>query len=261
VSRPLTILYEDEALLFVDKPARVMSVPPPGGDDPKRGPAVTARLKEQGFRVRAIHRLDYETSGVMVFAKTAEAERMVLHAFKQREVEKSYIALVEGWPRPHRGEIDYPIKDLGATAVISKQGKVALTQYEVIEEQGPCSLVSCRIPTGRHNQIRLHFAQLGHPLVGERKFAKGGDAVITHKRALLHAVELTLVSPATGESVTVRAPLPPDFKKVLEQARKLPSRLHQDVDRNASRGRYTGTKSRLRRGNPGRRPKNPRRKP
>ncbi|MEZ6197201.1 MAG: RluA family pseudouridine synthase [Planctomycetota bacterium] len=249
----MTILHEDEDYLFVDKPARVMSVPAPDGRAADRGTSVVERLREQGIRVRAVHRLDYETSGVMLFAKTEAAEHAAHAAFRARTVEKTYLALVEGWPRPFRGKIDYPIKDLGASAVISKEGKEAVTFYQVIDEQGPCSLVSCRIPTGRHNQIRIHFAQIGHPLVGERKFSRGKDAVMTHKRALLHAVELVVPSPRGGDPITVKSPLPADFKNALEKARSLPSRLHHAIDREATRGKAPGSRSRLRRGNPGRR--------
>lgn len=220
--RPLTVLHEDEDTLFVAKPPRMLSVPAPVGSTDK-GLSLLERLRREGRTVRAVHRIDYETSGVIVFAKSERAERLLIEAFRDRSADKVYLALVQGHPSPAKGRIDLPIRDLGATAAISASGAPAVTFYQVLRRLGPCSLLECRIPSGRHNQIRLHMAHVGHPLVGERKFARGAEAPIRHKRALLHAASLAFGPPIFPEHTRIEAPLPADFEEALLRAAELPA--------------------------------------
>ncbi|MEE9391386.1 MAG: RluA family pseudouridine synthase [Planctomycetota bacterium] len=251
--RPLSLIYEDDDMLAVDKPARMMSVPAPKGSK-DLGLSVWERLRADRRKAIAVHRLDYETSGVLVFAKNQKAADRLIEAFRSRRVEKTYLCLVQGWPSPPRGKLIFPIKDLGASAVISKAGKPAETFYEVIRRVGRCALVEARIQTGRHNQIRLHFAQVGHAIVGERKFARGRDAIVKHKRALLHALALDFIPPDLPQALRIESPLPPDFELGLKKAAAAKSTQDSHFDdgpspkgRLSSRQRHArGRKSRRR---------------
>lgn len=212
--RPITILHKDRRLLFAAKPARMLTTAVPGVD---KGRPLEDRLRDQGHDVRAVHRLDYETTGAVVFARDDETAEELIDLFRRRLVRKTYLALVQGHPRQRTGTHDSPIKDLGASARIDPEGKPAITHYEVLEDVGPCALVRLRPETGRHNQIRLHMAHAGHPLVGERKFARGRDAVAAHRRVLLHAATLGFHPSHLEHALRIRCPLPDDFERVLKE--------------------------------------------
>ncbi len=217
MERPLTRLFEDDRCLFILKPPRVLSVAAPKGRAQGKGAPVDRRLRSEGLLVFPVHRLDYETSGVLVLAKDEPARDALADLFRKRAVEKEYTALLQRAPRAPRGRLSFPIVDLGASARIGGGGKPAETRYEVLSMHGACALVRAVPVTGRHNQIRLHFAHIGCPLVGERKFARGRDAVVKHKRALLHARALTLQLPWGNALLRVEAPLARDFRNVLEK--------------------------------------------
>ncbi len=217
MERPLTRLYEDDRCVFILKPPRILSVAAPGGRARAKGAPVDRRLRAEGLTALPVHRLDYETSGVLILAKDEEARTLLADLFRSRSVEKEYTALLQRRPRAPRGRLAFPILDLGATARISGAGKPALTHYEVVSMHGPCALVRANPVTGRHNQIRLHFAHIHCPLVGERKFALGRRAVVRHKRALLHAHALTLRLPWKDSRLRVEAPLARDFQNVLQK--------------------------------------------
>ena len=187
------ILHEDAHLVFVDKPAKMLAVPVEGAE--AKGPSLVERLNAEGRGLIAVHRLDYETSGVIVLAKDQETADALIGIFRKKLIKKVYQALVHGWLQPPSGDYDFPIKDLGADARISPKGEAALTHYSTVEKVGPCSLVRIEIETGRHNQVRLHFAHSGHPLIGERKYARGAAFPIKHGRVLLHAREVAFQPP------------------------------------------------------------------
>ncbi len=217
MQRPLTRLYEDERCLFILKPPRVLSVAAPGGRAQAKGPPVDRRLRSEGLSVFPVHRLDYETSGVLVLAKDEETREILVALFRKRAVEKEYTALLQRRPPAPRGRLTFPILDMGASARIAGSGKPAETRYELLSMHGRCALVRANPITGRHNQIRLHFAHIHCPLVGERKFALGRDAVVRHKRALLHARSLTIPLPWKNSTIRVEAPLSRDFRNVLKK--------------------------------------------
>ncbi|MCA9321404.1 MAG: RluA family pseudouridine synthase [Planctomycetes bacterium] len=217
MARPITILHEDAHLLFCAKPARMLTVAAPGGRAADKGIPLLQRLADQGKELLAVHRLDYETSGVVVFAKDSATKVALEGLFRKREVQKSYILLLPADPSPAHGVIDFKIKDHGATASISKDGKPARTRYECLRSVGPCRLVRAFPETGRHNQIRLHFAHLGLPIVGERKFARGRDSAFKARRVLLHAESLSFTPPHLDHRLRVKAPLPEDFEAALAQ--------------------------------------------
>ena len=255
--RPLTVLFEDERLLAVHKPPRMLTVAAPRGEAQEKGSPLIERLRQEGHRVLAVHRIDYETSGVVLFAKDDEMREALMDLFKRREVRKSYLLLVLGRPRPPRGRIDLPIKDLGASAAIAADGSPAITHYETLETVGPCTLLRAHPETGRHNQIRLHFARIGHPLVGERKFAVGRDAVLRHKRVLLHAESLEFRPPHLEREIRIVAPLPEDFLNALGKSREAPDEPPRPREKaarrpdhrgGARRGAHPGRPGKLRRG-------------
>jgi RluA family pseudouridine synthase len=175
------------------------------------------RLREQGIKAWPVHRIDRETSGAVLCAKDTEARTLLMEEFKGRRVEKVYIALVYGHLRKPEGVLTFPIKDLGAHAVVAPDGQPAETRYRTLQRVGPASLLEVQLMTGRHNQVRLHFAHIGHPLVGERKYARGSEAPVRHKRAALHAARLTFVPPGATEPVTAEAPFPVDLKNLMER--------------------------------------------
>lgn len=212
--RPITVLHKDRRLLFAAKPARMLTVAAPGVD---KGRPLEDRLRDQGHDIRPVHRLDFETTGAVVFARDDEMAQELIGLFRERKVKKTYLALVQGHPRSRSGTLDQPIRDLGATAKIAADGKPAVTHYEVLEKVGPCALVRLRPETGRHNQIRLHMGAIGHPLVGERKFARGRDAVVSHRRVLLHAATLGFHPSHLEHALRIRCPLPADFERVLKE--------------------------------------------
>ena len=216
--RPITIVLERERWLICLKPPRMLTVKAPKG---KRKGEITLveRLRQEGRALLAVHRLDQETTGLVLMAKDAAAKDALMALFKKREVKKCYSAVVQGRLPKEHGVFEDPIEDRGSFALISRRGQKAKTSYSVIERFPAATLVEAVPHTGRHNQIRLHFAHAGHPLVGERKYAFGKDARVRHKRAALHAGALAFRCPFSDESIEAQAALPPDLQNLLARLR------------------------------------------
>ena len=211
------ILHEDEQLLAVDKPAGLLTVGHPGA----KGRCLLDELRAVGRPVAPVHRLDRDTSGVVLLSLAPHAQRAALEAaFRERRVEKFYLALVLGTPQTDRARLELPILDEGKTARVDRRGRPAVTSYEVLARHERVSLLRCRLETGRHNQIRVHLAHVGHPLVGDRKFGHRDArlAGVPAARTLLHACELRLAHPGTGAKLKLEAPLPDDFAEALSEA-------------------------------------------
>ena len=215
----LPVLFEDEFLIVIDKPAGLASVASAG----VKGRTCFSELRRTHRTVRAVHRLDRETSGVMLFALEASVHEELVELFRSRDVDKRYLALVPGVPSPRQGTIDRAISDQGARAVLRRGGQPAQTRYRVLQNLGSVSVVEARPITGRHNQIRLHFAAIGHPLIGERKYARGKDSPVRFRRVALHAVSLAFVHPRTGHKVRVKASPPEDWQRLLAKLRDQPA--------------------------------------
>ncbi len=211
----LPILYEDEDVVVIDKPAGLASVASPG----VRGRTCLSELRVSHSTAQAVHRLDRETSGVMIFALSDSHREALIELFRSRKVKKTYLALVRGRVKPATGEIRKPIHDRGARAEISHSGAPAHTRYRVLQPLDRASWVEVQPVTGRYNQIRLHFASIGHPLIGERKYARGKESPWKFKRVALHASVLELPHPRGGHSLKVEAPLARDLEKLLEKVR------------------------------------------
>jgi len=225
---PLSIVYEDNDLVVIDKPAGLVVHPAAGHD---RGTLVNALLSHMpdlgstggiGGEARPgiVHRLDKDTSGLIVVAKNDRALQFLQKQFKSRAIKKMYLALVDGIVTPREGLIDAPIgrsKHDRKKMAVTHDGRVARTRYRVIQiyRDPDLSLVEAYPETGRTHQIRVHFAWLKHPLVGDEVYGRQ-HPLVPSERHFLHAASLTLTLP-TGETRTFSAPLPPDLQRVLNQ--------------------------------------------
>ena len=207
----LDIIYEDEAIAVVDKPSGVIVHPAPGHETGALTDALVRRFPGMARvgsaeRPGVVHRLDIETSGVMVFAKTQGAYLDLRRQFEShRTVGKTYLAVVHGSPRPKSGTIDEPV---------GRERQSAVTHWETLGRHDGISLVEFKIDTGRMHQIRIHAASLGCPIVGDRLYGSAEkDRRMRRRplRLLLHAVELSFLHPVTHRRVTFAAPPPDDI--------------------------------------------------
>lgn len=214
MSRPLELLFLDEDLLVVAKPAGLLSVATPGA----RGRTVPEVLREQGIDALAVHRLDRDVSGALLLARSEEIRAALDALFRERAVRKLYWALAQGRLARDEGQFTDPILDEGRHARVSARGKPSRTRWRVLERFARASEVEVDLLTGRYNQIRLHFAHHGHPLVGERKYARGKDDPLGGKRVALHAWRIELAHPRDGRLLAVEAPLPDDLEALRERA-------------------------------------------
>ena len=220
---PLKIVHEDAALIVIDKPAGLVVHPGAGQPDRTLLNALLAHAPALAGVPRAgiVHRLDKDTSGLLVVAKTVEAQTDLVKQLAERSMQRLYIALVQGDP-PASGRIDAPVgRDARARTrmAVTHRGKPARTSYRVLERFGRAALVECRLETGRTHQIRVHFQHIRHPLVGDTVYRRGTRHGISFPRQALHAAELSLRHPASGEAMTWRSPLPRDFKRLVDELR------------------------------------------
>jgi 23S rRNA pseudouridine1911/1915/1917 synthase len=233
----LSIVYEDESLIVIDKPAGLVVHPAPGNPDMTLVNALLAHCGDSlagigGVRRPGIvHRLDKDTSGLMVAAKTERAHAHLSAAFADRSIERAYHAAVWGMPNPREGEIDLPIGRSSANrqkmAVVAS-GKPARTLYKVLRPLGlVASLVECRLKTGRTHQIRVHMTELGHPLIGDPAYGRSkparlkqlapeaAAAVAGFPRQALHACLLGFTHPVSGEMLRFTSAYPADLAGLL----------------------------------------------
>lgn len=228
---PLAILYEDSDIVVVNKPANLVVHPAAGHAS---GTLVNALLHHcrdlAGIggerRPGIVHRLDKDTTGVIVVAKNERALQAMVSQFKTGDIRKVYTAIVLGAPDPPAGTIETLIgrsrMDRKKMSARPRRGREAVTHYTTIEPFPQASLLRVRIETGRTHQIRVHMAHLGHPVLGDRQYSDAGKerkAGASAPRQMLHAARLTLTHPRTGRRMTFKAPLPPDMETVLSQLR------------------------------------------
>ena len=221
----LTVVYDDQDIVVIDKPIGCAAHPSPGWT----GPTVVGALMAAGYTISTsgpaerqgiVHRLDVGTSGLMIVAKSDKAFHVLKDAFRNRTVDKIYHAMVQGHMDPTTGTIDAPIdrhpKEDHRFAVVAT-GKESITHYEVIEFYRGVSMVKIELETGRTHQIRVHFSALHHPLVGDTTY--GADPVLAKSlqmsRPWLHAAELRFAHPVTGEALNFHAPYPADLTRSL----------------------------------------------
>jgi tRNA pseudouridine32 synthase / 23S rRNA pseudouridine746 synthase len=215
----LPILFADEHLLAVNKPAGLPTLP--DGYD-KSAPCLIHLLQQQVGRVWVVHRLDKDTSGAIVLARSAAVHRALNIAFDSREVHKIYHAILIG--APHWGEfvVDLPLRPDGdrrhRTVIDRLRGKPAVTRLRVLERFAQLTLIEARPETGRTHQIRAHLAAIELPLVGDELYGRK-DAAALIARTALHAHTIELEHPATHQPLRVEAPYLPDFTQALRQLR------------------------------------------
>lgn len=193
----IPIIYEDEWLLVADKPSGLLTVPTPKNEQ---------RTLTSILNLLPCHRLDRETSGLIIYAKTRAVQQKMMEGFRQRKVKKTYVAFVRGAPYKDQGEIKNRIEGLNA-----------LTRYKVIAKRKEFAIVEINPLSGRTNQIRIHFKQIGHPILGEDKFAFRRDFKVKAKRLCLHATKIEFAHPVTGKLLQLNSDLPKDFKNFLDK--------------------------------------------
>ena len=210
------ILYEDGECIVFDKPSGLLTIPTDKNECRTLINWVNADRHEGGL-LHPAHRLDRDTSGVILFAKGKVNQQILMQAFKDKKVHKHYIAYVHGILKPAEGKIRIPIKDFYSRKFNrNAPAQSALTHYKVLDYYKDFTVVDVMPVTGRTNQIRIHFTKLGHPLVGEDKYAFRKDFELRFRRTALHAAKLEWPHPVTGKMIMVQAPLPADMSKFLE---------------------------------------------
>jgi 23S rRNA pseudouridine1911/1915/1917 synthase len=238
---PLDIVYEDDDLAVTNKPAGMMVHAGAGAtdDDRNRGTLVNALVHRFGqlsgvggdLRPGIVHRLDKETSGLLVVAKNDSAHRKLADEFSSRRVKKTYMALVHGWPKQDHGTISAPISRdaIRRIRMTTRRsgGREAVTHYNVERRidspYGKFTLLRLRIETGRTHQIRVHLASIGHPVVGDKLYGAPAEIrakslpALTLDRNFLHSTELQLTHPRTGELLSLSRPLPQELKEFLQK--------------------------------------------
>jgi 23S rRNA pseudouridine1911/1915/1917 synthase len=238
---PLDIVYEDDDLAVINKPAGMMVHAGAGAtdDDRNRGTLVNALVHRFGqlsgvggdLRPGIVHRLDKETSGLLVVAKNDSAHRKLADEFSSRRVKKTYMALVHGWPKQDHGTISAPISRdaIRRIRMTTRRsgGREAVTHYDVERRidspYGKFTLLKLRIETGRTHQIRVHLASIGHPVVGDKLYGAPAEIrvkslpALTLDRNFLHSTELQLTHPRTGELLSLSRPLPQELKEFLQK--------------------------------------------
>jgi 23S rRNA pseudouridine1911/1915/1917 synthase len=219
---PFAVAFEDEHLLVVDKPAGVVVHPARGHRDGTLAQALAGRAAggEQDWRAGIVHRLDRNTSGLLVVAKSDDVHRGLKDALARHEIRREYLALVDGRPPSRSGTIEAPIgRDRRERVLISTDTdapKDAITHFEIERALPQATLLRVRLQTGRTHQIRVHMKAIGHPVCGDREY--GRRDVYGLERQFLHAARLAFTHPVTGESIDVSSPLPDELQDALQRA-------------------------------------------
>lgn len=191
----IPVVYEDAWLLVADKPSGLLVIPTPKNEK---------RTLTSILGLHPCHRLDRQTSGLIIYAKGKSIQKKMMDEFKQKKVKKTYIAFVQGNVSRNQGQIQNPIEGLNA-----------ITKYKVIQRKKDFTVVEVMPLTGRTNQIRIHFKQIQHPVVGETRFAFRRDFALKAKRLCLHAKALEFIHPITKESIQLSIDLAKDLKEFL----------------------------------------------
>ena len=229
---PLTIVFEDEHLLIVDKPAGLVVHPAAGNFD---GTLVNALLHHCAGELSGIggvarpgivHRIDKDTSGLLVVAKTDVAHEGLAKQFAAHSIERRYLAIINGVPKAPQGTVDAPlarssINRKKIAVVADGRGKRAITHWKRLQVLKDAALVECRLETGRTHQVRVHMASLGHPLLGDPVYGRSGKAhgkllnELQFHRQALHAAELGFTHPVTKIRLSFSSPMPPDMQELF----------------------------------------------
>ena len=231
------IVFEDDDFIALNKPSGLLSIPDREGKEI----SLKRLLQEKYDDIFTVHRLDRDTSGLIVFAKNEQAHRHLSIQFEERQTEKIYVGLVVGTPSLKKGTINLPIAEntvTRGTMIIHRRGKEAITDYELLEDFGRYSWLQFRIHTGRTHQIRVHLKDMGHPIVGDTLYGDGKPLLLSSlkskfklskndleerpllNRLALHALQLKFTG-LSGEKVELEAPIQKDLKASLQQLNKI----------------------------------------
>lgn len=238
----IEVLFEDEHVLVINKPAELLTIP----DRFRDLPNVKGFYKRKYGDIFIVHRLDKDTSGVLILAKTEEAHKDLNSQFEDRKIKKQYLAFVKGVPNPRQGTVDTSIgesRTVKGKMVVIRKGKPSITHYKVIEEWGQYALLDLDLKTGRTHQIRVHLSSIGYPLVVDPIYAKKSELMLSElkkkrmsfgkeqeerpllKRQTLHSHSLTFYHPHTLKPMTFTAELPKDLRALKNQLNKLKAKL------------------------------------
>ena len=230
------IIFENDSFVAVNKPAGLLSIP----DREQTQTSLKDILLEKYGAIYTVHRLDRDTSGIIIFAKTEAAHKYFSQLFEGREIEKYYMGLVHGIPSPKKATMDAPIAEHGVQKgfyIVHQRGKPSVTDYEVIEENKMFSLVQFQLHTGRTHQIRVHCKNIGHPLACDELYGDGKPVLLSTikkkyklskhdeeerpmlHRLALHSYRLKFID-ADGKLVDLQAELPKDIRALLQQLKK-----------------------------------------
>ena len=215
-------LYEDEEYIVFNKPAGLLVVATPKNERNTLVNIVNHQYASQGKEgsLYPCHRLDRETSGAILFAKGKANQEVMIEAFKKHKVKKYYVAFVHGRVKNHQGELRNTIRDFDQRKFQKNSpGKLAVTRYKVLAVKKRYSVLEIQPITGRTNQIRIQFSQIGHPIVGERKYAFARDYSLKLNRTALHALMLEWSHPRTNKKIKVTSTLPNDMEVFLARNR------------------------------------------
>jgi len=204
----IPIIYEDDWLLVVNKPSGLLTVPTPKKESRTLTSILNADLEERkiDYRLHPCHRLDRDTSGLLVYAKGKSTQKKMMDLFRARRVTKKYVAFVNGNLKNQSGRINHPL-----------EGEYAITDYKVVNRFNDFTVVEVSPLTGRTNQIRIHFKQIGHPVLGETKYAFRKDFKIRAKRLCLHAKEIAFKHPVSQKALRISTDMPEDLKTILKE--------------------------------------------
>ncbi len=225
----INILYEDNDIAVIDKKAGLVIHPSYGHESGTLVNAIMFHINDLSgingeIRPGIVHRLDKDTSGLIIIAKNDKAHNKLSEMFKNKEINKTYLAIVKGSLGKDTGRLETQmgrdLKDRKKMSVLKTGGKTAITNYEVLDKNDKFSLVRVNIETGRTHQIRVHMKYLGYPILGDSVYGKESKSV---KRQMLHAYKLEFIHPVTGKEMIIKSEIPKDFSEVLERIK-----LHAD---------------------------------
>lgn len=204
----IPVVYEDDWLMVIDKPAGLITIPSPKKETRTLTSILNEELKQQGlsYRLHPCHRLDRDTSGLIIYAKGKSSQKKMMQEFKFHRVRKFYLAFAHGRVSENSGEIKQAIEE-----------RQALTRFRTLERRKGFSIMEVMPLTGRKNQIRLHFRSIGHPLVGETRFVFRRHYSLRFKRICLHAQRLEFAHPVTRKTISVEARIPEDMEQFLKK--------------------------------------------
>src|SRR6185437_8649655 len=220
LSREVAVLYQDDAVLAINKPAGLLAVPVEGSDTPSALALLIAELKPQRRRAYVVHRIDRFTSGVLLFAKSQMDREALIRQFLAHTPVREYLAVVRGHPPAKEGTLVHYFRREGQFQKLSnerdRKAARAELRYRVERSLRDASLVRVMLVTGLQNQIRVQFSALGHPVIGDRKYHAKEASESRIARVALHAARLQFTHPRSGENVSIDCEMPPDFQSLIQ---------------------------------------------